>query len=179
MDSRLADMLERIRYNSIATVNVAYESAELPALPQTPGFVVPFVEGRRITAATISSQKYPDRSPQGGTLLRAFIGGALQPELVERSDEELAQIARDEFRDLLGIVAQPRFAVTRRWMRLLPEYGVGHVALVGDIKDAAARLSGLALAGSAYHGVGIPDCAATGRSAAERVLAAWEPAKSG
>jgi protoporphyrinogen/coproporphyrinogen III oxidase len=179
MDAHLADMLERIRYNSVATVNVAYESAELPALPQTPGFVVPFIEGRRITAATISSQKYPDRSPQGGTLLRAFIGGALQPELVERSDEELARIARDEFRDLLGITAQPRFAVTRRWMRLLPEYGVGHVELVGDIKDAAARYSGLALAGSAYHGVGIPDCAATGRSAAERVLAAWEPAKSG
>ncbi|HKU66999.1 MAG TPA: protoporphyrinogen oxidase [Candidatus Baltobacteraceae bacterium] len=179
LDEPLAAMLERIRYNSIATVNVAYDAADLPALPQTPGFVVPFVEGRRIAAATISTQKYPDRSPQAGVLLRAFIGGALQPELVELPDTDLAQIAREEFRDLLGITAQPNFALTRRWMRMLPEYGVGHLELVRDIETHTGTHRGLALAGSAYHGVGIPDCVASGRTAAEQVLAAWEPAKSG
>lgn len=178
VDSQLADLLERIRYNSIATVNVAYDAADLPQLPRTPGFVVPYVEGRRITAATISTQKYPDRSPQEGVLLRAFIGGALQPELVQLPDEQLAQIARDEFAALLGIVAQPNFAVTRRWMRLLPEYGVGHVSLVASIEERAAALPGLALAGSALHGVGMPDCVATGQTAAARLLSMCEPAKS-
>jgi len=179
IDPQLAQLLERIRYNSIATVNLAYDAGDLPSLPATPGFVVPYVEGRRITAATISTQKYPDRSPQDGVLLRAFIGGALQPQLVELPDAELAQIARDEFADLLGITAQPLFAVTRRWMRMLPEYGVGHVSLVGEIEARAQALGGLALAGSAYHGVGIPDCVSTGRSAAEQVLKTWETAKSG
>lgn len=178
VDNELANMLERIRYNSIATVNVAYDAADIPPLPQTPGFVVPFIEGRRITAATITTQKYPDRSPQNGILLRAFIGGALQPDLVELPDAQLAQIARDEFRELLDVTTEPRFAVIRRWMRLLPEYGVGHVALVRTIGDRASRLGGLALAGSAYRGVGIPDCIETGYEAAERVLA-WEGPKSG
>jgi oxygen-dependent protoporphyrinogen oxidase len=178
-DAELADMLERIRYNSIATVNVAFNASDVPELPKTPGFVVPFIEARRITAATITTQKYPDRSPDGGVLLRAFIGGALQPELVDRPDAELAEIARDEFHDLLGISAQPRFAVTRRWRRMLPEYGVGHVALVNGIQERASRFDGLALAGSAYRGVGIPDCIATGRDAVDRLLAAWESVKSG
>lgn len=172
VDAELADLLERIRYNSIATVNLAYDAADLPALPRTPGFVVPAIEGRRITAATISTQKYPDRSPQDGVLLRAFIGGALQPQLVELADAQLAQIARDEFAGLLGISAEPRFAVTRRWMRLLPEYGVGHVPLVASVEQRTAAVGGLALAGSAYHGVGIPDCIATGESAAEAILQA-------
>ncbi|HLI94557.1 MAG TPA: FAD-dependent oxidoreductase, partial [Candidatus Baltobacteraceae bacterium] len=162
----------RIRYNSIATVNVAYDAAEVLELPRTPGFVVPAVEGRRITAATISTQKYPQRSPRDGVLLRAFIGGALAPQLVELSDAELAAVAREEFADLLGIRAEPRFAVTRRWMRLLPEYGVGHVQAVTDIEGRAAALGSLALAGSAYRGVGIPDCAASGQSAAARLLSA-------
>lgn len=179
VDADLAELLERIRYNSIATVNLAYDAADLPALPRTPGFVVPAVEGRRITAATISTQKYPDRAPQNGVLLRAYIGGALQPQLVELPDAELAQIARDEFAELLGITAEPRFAVTRRWLRLLPEYGVGHVPLVASIEQRAAALSGLALAGSAYHGVGIPDCVATGEAASASTLRVWEGAKSG
>jgi protoporphyrinogen/coproporphyrinogen III oxidase len=179
VDTRLAGMLDRVRYNSIATVNVAYDASDLPVLPQTPGFVVPFVERRRITAATITTQKYPNRSPQTGVLLRAFIGGALQPQLVDLPDAQLAQIARDEFRDLLGITAQPRFALTRRWVRLLPEYGVGHVELVDEIETSAAGVGGLALAGSGYRGVGIPDCAATGRTAAKQVLATCEHAKSG
>lgn len=179
VDVDLAEMLERIRYNSIATVNLAYDAADVPPLPATPGFVVPAIERRRITAATISTQKYPDRSPQDGMLLRAFIGGALQPQLVELADAQLGQIAQDEIGDLLGITAQPRFAVTRRWVRLLPEYGVGHVAHVAAIEARAASLGGLALAGSAYHGVGIPDCVATGEAAADVILQAWEDRESG
>jgi oxygen-dependent protoporphyrinogen oxidase len=170
IDATLAGMLERIRYNSIATVNVAYAAADVPPLPKTPGFVVPFVERRRITAATIATQKYPERSPRDGVLLRAFIGGALQADLVDRSDEELAQIARDEFRELLGIEAQPHFALVRRWRRMLPEYGVGHLALVRAIHERASLPPGLALAGSAFRGVGIPDCIASAREAAERIL---------
>jgi oxygen-dependent protoporphyrinogen oxidase len=169
-DDQLAGMLDVIRYNSIATVNLAFDARDLPPLPPTPGFVVPFVEHRRITAATITTQKYPERSPQNGMLIRVFAGGALQPEVVDSSDEELAQLAREELEQLLGIRAQPNFAVVQRWRRLLPEYGVGHTALVRSIEERAA-LSGLALAGSAYHGVGIPDCLAGGTAAAERFFA--------
>jgi oxygen-dependent protoporphyrinogen oxidase len=179
VDPELARLLECIRYNSIATVNLAYDASDVPALPASTGFVVPYAEGRRITAATISSQKYPDRSPQAAVLVRAFIGGALQPQLVELPDGELAQTAQDELRALLGIAAQPRFAVTRRWFRLLPEYGVGHLELVNEIATRAAALGGLALAGSAYGGVGIPDCVASGTAAARSALQAWETVKSG
>ncbi len=175
----LQELLESIRYNSIATVNVAYDARELPPLPSTPGFVVPYIENRRITAATIATQKYPERSPSGAMLLRAFIGGALQPQLVELPDAELANIARDEFHALLGITAEPEFAVTRRWNRLLPEYAVGHVPLVEAIDQHVNALPGLALAGCAYRGVGIPDCVATGRAAAAHILRSWEIAKGG
>jgi oxygen-dependent protoporphyrinogen oxidase len=53
---------------------------------------------------------------------------------------------------------------------LLPEYGVGHLELVRDIETRAQRLGGLVFAGSAYRGVGIPDCVATGEAGAESVF---------
>ncbi len=169
-DERLAWLLENIRYNSIATVNLAYDASAAAALPRSTGFIVPHAEGRCVTAATFSTQKYPNRAPRDTALVRAFIGGALAPELLECDDDELESMARREFAELTQIAATPRRVAVARWERLLPEYGVGHVELVREIERRIAQLHGLALAGSAYHGVGIPDCAQTGRTGAESVF---------
>lgn len=170
VDAELAALLDSIRYNSIATVNLAYAAGDAAGLPPAAGFVVPKCEQHAITAATIATQKYPNRAPEGYVLLRAFIGGALQAALVENSDERLLTLAREEFARLLGITAEPQFARVQRWTRLLPEYGVGHVDLVERLESRAAGLPGLSLAGSAYRGVGIPDCIASGERAAARLL---------
>lgn len=170
VDAELAQLLAGIRHNSIATVNLAYDAREMPAMPRTPGFVVPYVEGRRITAATISTQKYPGRAPVDSVLLRAFIGGALQPELLEASDQELAKFARTDLRDLLGVRSEPHLTLVRRWNQALPEYGVGHGELTHSIEQRLPALGGLSLAGAAYHGVGIPDCIHSGEEAAVRLL---------
>jgi oxygen-dependent protoporphyrinogen oxidase len=170
IDAALAGMLDGIRYNSIATINLAYDRANVPELPRTTGFVVPNSEGHQITAATIVTQKYPNRAPENSVLLRAFIGGALQPALLEYDDNRLIAIAREEFARLLGVGAEPLFASVRRWNRLLPQYGVGHTTLVRDIQQRSRALPELAFAGSAFQGVGIPDCIHSGELAADRLL---------
>ena len=169
-EPQLAALLDQIRYNSIATVNLAYGQEIAGQLPRTQGFVVPFVEGRRIVAGTISTQKYAGRAPNGIVLLRAFIGGALQSELLRKDDAQLKQIAGEELSGLLGFDAVPALCVVQRFERLLPEYGIGHVGLVEEIEARAATLPRFALAGSAYHGVGIPDCIHSGEVAAEKIL---------
>ena len=55
------------------------------------GFVVPTMEKRRIIAGSFSSIKFPGRAPEGKVLLRVFIGGALQPELLSLSDDETSK----------------------------------------------------------------------------------------
>lgn len=170
VEPHLADLLQTVRYNSIATVNVAYEARAMPELPKTPGFVVPAIERHHITAATITSQKYPERAPDGVVLLRAFVGGALQAPLLERPDSRLVDMVREEFARLLAIKSEPAVTRVQRWTRLLPEYGVGHTQLVREIEQRAAALPHFALAGSAYHGVGIPDCIHSAERAASRLL---------
>lgn len=169
-DAELAASLERIRYNSIATVNLTYDAAAGRALPPASGFVVPFVERQRITAATFTTQKYPGRAPDSAILVRAFAGGALQPQLVDASEHDLSQMAHEDVASLARISANPRRSIVKRWRGLLPEYGVGHSDLVSNIERRAEALPRFALAGSAYRGVGIPDCIATGEAAAESVL---------
>ena len=132
---------------------------------------MPFIEKRSLMACTFSSVKFSGRAPQGQVLLRAFVGGALQPELVELSEAELVARVRADLRDLLGIERAPLFAEVKKWERSMPQYHVGHLERVKRIEVRLASLPGLVLAGNAYSGLGIPDCIRSGEGAADLIEA--------
>jgi oxygen-dependent protoporphyrinogen oxidase len=169
-DPHLAELLGAIRYASAAVVNLTFRAADFPKPPAMFGFVVPAVERRRIIAASFTSLKFERRAPDGFVVLRAFIGGELQRDMMERSDEELIDAAREEFRTLLGVAAAPGIVHVARWPQSMPQYEVGHLERVAEIERRAAALSGLALAGAALRGVGIPDCVRSGELSAESIV---------
>jgi oxygen-dependent protoporphyrinogen oxidase len=70
-----------------------------------------------------------------------------------------------------GISAAPVAVHVQRWGGGLPQYGVGHDALVGELEAAVAELPGIAVAGALLHGVGVPACVATGHAAAAAIVA--------
>jgi oxygen-dependent protoporphyrinogen oxidase len=165
----LAQELAAIAYASTVTVNVAYRREDIPHPLDGFGFVVPYSEGRKILACTISSLKYAGRAPAELVLLRAFVGGALQPELCGLDDHALEHIVASELRVLLGVVAEPVLTRIARYPQAMPQYHVGHLDRLVRIDQHVAQLPGLALAGNAYRGVGIPDCIHSGESAAVAV----------
>ena len=170
IDAELASELLGIPYASSATVNLAYKRDDIPHPLDGFGFVVPFIEKRTMMACTFSSVKFPNRAPEGYVLLRAFVGGALQPELVELGDDELTAHVRQDLDVLLGIKQSPMFAEVCRWERSMPQYFVGHLDRVRNISERVERLPGLALAGNAFNGPGIPDCIRSGESAADKLF---------
>ena len=169
-DAQLAERLRAIVYNSAATVNLAYRLSDFPRPPDGFGFVVPAIERRKIIACTFSSLKFAGRAPEGAILSRVFLGGALQRTMMALSDAEMIAAARDEFRSILGVSAEPILAHVERWPDAMPQYEVGHLGRVAEIERRAAALPALALAGSALRGVGVPDCIHSGELAAEAVL---------
>jgi protoporphyrinogen/coproporphyrinogen III oxidase len=170
-DPNLANLLGKMGYASAATVNMTFRESEIPSLPRTFGFVVPIVEHRKIIAGSFSSLKFEERAPSGSTLVRAFVGGVLQNEMMALPDEEIVRAVRDEFRALLGVTAVPGIVAIQRWPDSMPQYEVGHLDRVGEIEHAVARLPRFVLAGAAYRGVGIPDCVRSGEDAAQTILA--------
>jgi oxygen-dependent protoporphyrinogen oxidase len=132
--------------------------------------VVPRTAGRSILAVSFSSAKFPGRAPPGCVLLRVFVGGALDPEAVACDDAALVDRARHELTTLVGVRGEPLLEQVDRWHAAMPQYHVGHLGRVAAIEAAAERLGGLALAGAAYRGVGIPQVIASGRAAAEQVM---------
>lgn len=171
LDPAIGDALGRIRCASSAVVTLAYRRDQVPNPPQAFGFVVPLVERRRVIAGSFTDVKYAGRAPADSVLLRVFLGGALQPEQLALDDAALLQAARDELRDLLGITAEPSLSWVQRWMQAMPQYDVGHADRVAELERRVAQHSGLALAGNAYHGVGLADCVRGGEAAADALVA--------
>ncbi len=167
--ARIADELQQIRCNSIAAINLVYGKGAV-SLPAGSGFVVPAIERSAITAATFASQKYANRSDDDHVLIRAFAGGALQPEMVSLDDGELIAAAHSALKRYVAISGAPQDACVVRWHAALPQYAVGHQSTVRSLFARASEMGSLALAGCAYGGVGVPDCIASGEAAAESVF---------
>lgn len=111
-----------------------------------------------LLACTFLHQKFPGRTPEGGTLLRAFFASSAADELSCRSDTEIAAIARNQLTALLGPLPEhAEVAIVRRWPRSLPQYEVGHVARMTQFDLCLSGLQGIAVAGNALRGVGLPD----------------------
>ncbi|HWC88524.1 MAG TPA: protoporphyrinogen oxidase, partial [Pirellulales bacterium] len=134
------------------------------------GFVVPDVEQRDILAVSFSSQKFPGRAPPGHVLLRVFLGGARRPEQMELDDQQVQTVVCRELGSILGARGEPNLFRVTRWPRAMPQYHLGHLELVAEIKQQAAALGTLELAGCALEGVGVPHCIHSGQQAAERVI---------
>lgn len=162
----LARLCARIRYLSTATVVFAYARGAVSHPLLGTGFVVPKVEGISITAGAWVSSKWPHRAPEGQVLLRAFLGGARDPDLLNHTDAGLAAAARRDLTSILGIRGEPLFTRVYRWHRASPQQEVGHLELMNDIDRELAGRPGLFISATGFRGVGIPDCIADARATA-------------
>jgi oxygen-dependent protoporphyrinogen oxidase len=170
LNETLAAELRQIRYASTATINFAYKQSAIEHPLDGFGFVVPFIENRSLLACTFSSVKFSGRAPDGHVLLRAFAGGALQPEIFVLDESEMVARVEADLRELLGITAKPLFTEVAKWEKSMPQYRVGHLNRLFDIEVETNKLPGLTLAGNAYRGAGIPDCIRSGEVAAEAMV---------
>jgi oxygen-dependent protoporphyrinogen oxidase len=161
-------MLDEIPYSSTAVVFLAYPPGTASRLPEGTGFVVP-AGGGTITACTWVSRKWPREEFGGRAVVRCFVGRAGAETALELPDDELISAVAREVEKATPLGTDPAAARVVRWARSMPQYEVGHLERVVRIEEALSDVPGLFLAGSAYRGVGIPDCIRQGREAAQRV----------
>lgn len=171
VDSEVANSLKGFEYASSAIVVSGHNLSDSRHPLDAFGLVVPHCERRRILATSFLSRKFPDRAPEGKVILRTFVGGAMQPEEFEQSDEEMVKTVLGELKSIFGLSGTPDFAVVNRYPRGMPQFHVGHLDRVTRLEAELQTVSGLKLAGNYFYGVGLPDCIQSGEQAAESL---WE-----
>lgn len=165
----LSGDLSKIQYASGMTVNLVFNRGAVPKSPQGFGFVVPAVENRLISGCTFASVKFLGRSPDDKITLRAFIGGGAAVPWMSKTDAEIVGRVRLELAQILKLTDEPRATFVHRYHTSTPQYKVGHLDLLSSIDHHLKSAPGIALAGNAYGGIGIPDCIQSGEAAANKL----------
>jgi oxygen-dependent protoporphyrinogen oxidase len=169
-----ASLLADIEYSSVAVVTLSVPEGAIGRPLRGTGFLVPrasTLAGRRalITGCTYLGRKWPHLGRPGDELVRVSAGRWGDERQRDLDDEELAAVAFGELTAILDVRAPPTEVRVTRWDQAFPQYRVGHLIRVATIERAVAELGGVAVAGAAYRGVGIPACIASGRNAARAV----------
>jgi oxygen-dependent protoporphyrinogen oxidase len=169
-DAALAQKLSSIEAASSAIVVLGVDQSQLREPFAGYGIIVPSVLNRQVIATSFSSNKFAGRAPDGKLLIRCFIGGALQSDLVDLADKDLVDIATKELDATVGLTGSPELSRVYRWRNCMPQYHLGHLDRVAEIETLTAMHPGLELAGNSYRGVGIPACIQSGSESVERLV---------
>ncbi|MEU4422975.1 protoporphyrinogen oxidase [Actinoplanes sp. NPDC024001] len=159
-----AQAVGALQYASVALMAMALPPGT--ALPDLSGFLVPPGEGTLVKAATFFTRKWPHLTdPDGPVIVRASLGHAGEEQRLQHDDETLFLQTHAELCELVGVkLPAPAEFWLRRWGGALPQYAPGHGDRILQVR--AGLPPGLALAGAAFDGVGIPACVVSGERAA-------------
>lgn len=155
-----------LEYASVAIVTLVLAG---PTPGHGSGYLVPAVEGRTTKAVTFASRKWAHLAG-GAAVVRASVGRFGAQADLQRSDAELVASVLSELAQAVGPTTQLLASRVTRWGGALPQYAVGHLDRVRRVRAEVAGQPGLAVAGAAFDGVGVPACIASGRAAARAVL---------
>lgn len=166
----LARQLDAIVCPPVAVVALGFGPASLARAPRGFGVLIPRGEGYRILGCLWDTHCFPGRSPESRLLLRAMLGGAVDPEIGSLDDEALVDTVRRDLRRLMGLDAAPEFQRVVRWPRAIPQYDLGHLDRVATVRRELERQPGLFIAGNALHGIAFGRAAAAGLAAGEAAV---------
>jgi len=181
LDPAARDALAGIPYGPVAVVSTAWAPDSWSIEPDGFGVLLARGEAQSIGAHGVlgmlfTSSIFPRQARDGEVLLRTILGGAIAPEVMDRSDQELIALSRRAATVCLGPERKaPHFVRVYRHPAGIPRYRVGHPARVAQVRAAEKRHPGLFFVGNHLDGVGVKDCARAGKAVVDRIAASGPP----
>jgi oxygen-dependent protoporphyrinogen oxidase len=166
---KFAAPFARIEYAPVAVVAAGYRRDQIRHAGKGFGFLVPRSERLRVLGTVWNSSLFPERAPENMSCFTSFAGGATDPELFSKSDDEIAEIICGEVGHILGITGPPVTYLVNRYPRALPQYNLGHSETVSELSAAASAIPGLFLTGNYLSGPSIGSCVEQANQTAEAV----------
>lgn len=160
-----------LRHPPLSTLALGFERRAVAHALDGFGLLCPEIEARAVLGVLFSSSVFAGRAPQGQVLLTCFIGGERSPELGAMPLDGLLPRVLEDLRGLLGVRGAPTFVHHQHWPRAIPQYELGHEAVVNGAARVESAMPGLYLTGQWRAGVALGDCIAQGQATAARVIA--------
>jgi protoporphyrinogen/coproporphyrinogen III oxidase len=167
----LSRALSGIEYAGVAVVATGYYKQQMGFAMDGFGVLIPRSEKYQTLGIVWNSSLFPDRGREGQVSLSSFFGGATDPEIVAKPDQEILAIVQDENARILGITGQPIVASVWKHPKALPQYNLGHGHIVEMVRESERSIPGLYFAGNYLEGPSIGKCIDRGSQTAEAARA--------
>lgn len=157
-----ARRLGEIETPPVAVVALGFGPESFHRVPRGFGVLIPRGEGYRTLGVLWDTHLFDGRSPDGHLLVRAMLGGSVDPEAACLDPDSLVRLVRDELARLFGLHAEPVFRDVTMWPRAIAQYTLGHLERTAAIEQDLARGPGLHIAGNGLHGIAFNKAALRG-----------------
>jgi len=160
-----------LRHPPLSTLALGFRRRDVGHALDGFGVLCPEIEARAVLGVLFSSSVFEGRAPDGQVLLTCFVGGERSPQLGAMPLDRLLPAVLEDLRTLLGVTGAPTFVHHQHWPRAIPQYELGHEAVVNAAARVESAMPGLYLTGQWRAGVALGDCIAQGQATAARVIA--------
>ena len=169
IDPEMARTLSSIYYPPVAEVFMGFKQEQVKQQLDGFGFLVPEVEQKKILGTLWSSALFPHRAPEGHIALTTFVGGARQPDLTSRDDEELKRLVLHELQSLMKIEGSPVYSRIIRWEKVIPQYNLGYYKILQAIEMFEKNFQGAFLCSNYKGGISVGDCVMSGEKISKMI----------
>lgn len=166
-----AQSLRAIPYAPIASVAMGYHRSRVRHPLDGFGFLVPRREKIPLLGTLFSSTLFSDRAAEEKVLLTAFIGGAMNPGILELSDQALVGQVESDLAYCLKSEIPADFVHLTRYSAAIPQYTMGHLERVRQVDTGLVDFPTLYLRANWRDGVSVADCVRHGERLAESIVA--------
>jgi len=170
-----AGILGDIEYADVALATFVVSDELLTRPLDASGYLVPRSRGLLTTACSWASSKWQHYARAGLAVLRVSTGRIDDRRWMDLDADDLVAALGGELAET-GVVGRDAVARgrpearLRPWRQSLPQYRPGHLDRVARVEAClAGETPGLAAAGGALRGVGLPACIRSGQRAAATV----------
>ena len=170
LDKQFQDPLNRIQYAPIIVIHVGYRKYDIPRVLDGFGFLVPRKNRVRILGCLWSSALFEGRAPEGRHILTNFMGGMLDQDAIDLTNEDIMRLVRKDLNRTMNIKAEPDFACITRYTHAIPQYNLGHERIISKINGTLALYPGLFLTGSYFTGISVAGAIEHAEETAKKVL---------
>lgn len=172
LDKGLSELLSEIPYPSLSVICLGYRKDKIEHDLNGFGFLIPYMEGRRILGSLWDSSIFPERAPGGYVLIRSMVGGMRASKLALMERDKLIKVVQEELRDIMGIKKDPDFVSVYVHEKAIPQYIRGHSERLKLIEELLLKYKGFYITGNAYRGIGVNDCIENSYKLTEEILKA-------
>ncbi len=172
LDPALAGLLGGIRYSPLAVVHLGLDRERIDHPLNGSGFLVPGREKLSFNGNLWLGSLFPDRAPEGHTLLTSYVGGAGHPERAEWDEQRLVDTLLGELKGLLGLSGSLDYLNIDRHAQALPQYHGSYSARLRAMAQCLAQWPGLHLTANYRGGVSVRDRIVQGALTARHIASA-------